>query len=106
MAKGQSEAGLAVGLTRAQLLRFVILPQAFRIALPPIINQYLNFTKNTSLAIAIGFAEITAITFQAIGNGYPAPQLILLLMGAFLLFSLSISSLVNILNRRLQLVGN
>jgi general L-amino acid transport system permease protein len=104
--KGQTEAANAIALTAFQRLRYVILPQAFRIALPPIINQYLNFTKNTSLAIAIGFAEITLITFQLIGNGYPAPQLILLLMGAYLLFSLSISFLVNILNRRLQLVGN
>lgn len=103
---GQTEAANAIALTGFQRLRYVILPQAFRIALPPIINQYLNFAKNTSLAIAIGFAEITLVTFQAIGNGYPAPQLILLLMGAYLLFSLTISLLVNILNRRLQLVGN
>jgi general L-amino acid transport system permease protein len=104
--RGQTEAANAIALTAFQRLRYVILPQAFRIALPPIINQYLNFTKNTSLAIAIGFAEVTLITFQLIGNGYPAPQLILLLMAAYLLFSLSISLLVNILNRRLQLVGN
>ena len=104
--RGQTEAANAIALSGFQRLRYVILPQAFRIALPPIINQYLNFTKNTSLAIAIGFAEITLITFQLIGNGYPAPQLILLLMGAYLLFSLSISAVVNILNRRLQLVGN
>ncbi len=104
--RGQTEAANAIALSGFQRLRYVILPQAFRIALPPIINQYLNFTKNTSLAIAIGFAEITLITFQSIGNGYPAPQLILILMGVYLLFSLTISLLVNILNRRLQLVGN
>jgi general L-amino acid transport system permease protein len=103
--RGQTEAANAVALTAFQRLRYVILPQAFRIALPPIINQYLNFVKNTSLAIAIGFAEITLITFQAIGNGFPAPQMILLLMAAYLVFSLTISLLVNILNRRLQLVG-
>ena len=104
--RGQTEAANAIALSGFQRLRYVILPQALRIALPPIINQYLNFTKNTSLAIAIGFAEITLITFQLIGNGYPAPQLILILMGVYLLFSLTISLLVNILNRRLQLVGN
>lgn len=104
--KGQTEAANAIALSGFQRLRYVILPQAYRIALPPILNQYLNFAKNTSLAIAIGFAEITLITFQAIGNGYPAPQLILLLMGAYLLFSLTMSILVNMLNRRLQLVGN
>ncbi len=103
--RGQTEAANALALSGFQRLRFVVLPQAFRIALPPIINQYLNFVKNTSLAIAIGYAEITVITFQAIGNGQPAPQLILLLMAAYLLFSLTISIVVNILNRRLQLVG-
>ena len=104
--KGQTEAANAIALSGFQRLRYVTLPQAFRIAQPPIINQYLNFAKNTSLAIAIGYAEITLITFQLIGNGYPAPQLILLLMAAYLLFSLTISIAVNILNRRLQLVGN
>jgi general L-amino acid transport system permease protein len=75
-----------------------------RIALPPVINQYLNYTKNTSLAIAVAFAEVTTVGFQAIGNGFPAPQIIVTLMGAYLLFSLTISFLVNILNRRLQYV--
>jgi len=104
--RGQTEAANAIALTTFQRLRYVTLPQAFRIALPPIINQYLNFVKNTSLAIAVGFAEITLVTFQAIGNGYPAPQLILTLMGVYLVFSLTISIVVNIINRRLQLVGN
>ena len=101
---GQTEAATALALTSFQRLRFVVLPQAMRIALPPVINQYLNYTKNTSLALAVGFAEITTISFQAIGNGQPAPQLILLLMASYLLFSLTISLLVNLLNRRLQLV--
>ncbi len=102
--KGQTEASNALALTSFQRLRHVILPQALRIAIPPIINQYLNFTKNTSLAIAVAFAEVTVVAFQAIGNGQPAPQLILILMGAYLMFSLVISFLVNLLNRRLQLV--
>ena len=104
--RGQTEAANAIALTAFQRLRYVVLPQAFRIALPPIINQYLNFVKNTSLALAVGYAEITLVTFQAIGNGYPAPQLILILMGVYLIFSLTISIIVNILNRRLQLVGS
>lgn len=102
--KGQTEAANALALTGFQRLRFVTLPQAMRIALPPVINQYLNYTKNTSLAIAVAFAEVTTIGFQAIGNGFPAPQIIVTLMGAYLLFSLSISFLVNLLNRRLQYV--
>jgi general L-amino acid transport system permease protein len=104
VALGQTEASNALALTAFQRLRFVILPQAMRTALPPTINQYLNFTKNTSLAIAVAYAEVTLIAFQAIGNGQPAPQLILILMGVYLVFSLVISLLVNILNRRLQLV--
>ncbi len=103
--KGQTEAANAIALSNFQRLRYVTLPQALRIALPPIINQYLNFTKNTSLAVAVGYAEITVITFQAIGNGRPAPQLILMLMLAYLLFTLTISFVVNLVNRRLQLAG-
>jgi general L-amino acid transport system permease protein len=99
--KGQSEAANSLALTRFQQLRYVVLPQAMRVAIPPIISQYLNFTKNTSLAIAVGYAEITRITFQTIGNGHPAVQLTFLLMLAYLLFSLTISLLVNIVNRRL-----
>ena len=102
--RGQTEAANAVALTSLQRLRFVILPQAMRIAIPPVISQYLNFTKKTTLAIAIGYAEVTRIAFQAIGNGQPAPQLVLVLMSIFLVFSLIISAMVNIVNRRLQLV--
>lgn len=102
--KGQTEAATALALSGFQRLRFVVLPQAMRIAIPPVINQYLNYVKNTSLAIVVGFAEVTLIAFQAIGNGQPAPQLIITLMAAYLLFSLSISLLVNLFNRRLRVV--
>jgi general L-amino acid transport system permease protein len=102
--RGQSEAANAIALSSFQRLRYVVLPQAMRVAIPPIISQYLNFTKNTSLAIAIGYAEMTRITFQLIGNGQPAPQMIALLMGGYLVFSLIISLIVNVVNRRLQLV--
>jgi general L-amino acid transport system permease protein len=102
--KGQSEAANSLALSSFQRLRHVVLPQAMRIAIPPVINQYLNFTKNTSLGIAIGYAEVTRITFQTIGNGQPAPQLIALLMLVFLAFSLTISLVINLVNRRMQLV--
>ncbi len=102
--KGQTEAASALALSGFQRLRFVTLPQAMRIALPPVINQYLNFTKNTSLALAVGYAEITTLAFQSIGNGQPAPQVILILMTVYLFFSLAISLAVNLLNRRLQVV--
>lgn len=102
--KGQTEAANALALSGFQPLRHVVLPQAMRIAIPPTINQYLNYVKNTSLAIAVGFADYVVIAFQAIGNGQPAPQVILLVMAGYLFMSLVISLVVNILNRRLQLV--
>lgn len=103
--KGQFEAADALALTGFQRYRFVILPQALRIAVPPTINQFLNLTKNTSLAVAIGYPDLTNLTKSLIGNGKPAPQSILILMAAYLAFSLIISLVVNVLNRRFQLAG-
>ncbi|MEL6893230.1 MAG: ABC transporter permease subunit, partial [Actinomycetota bacterium] len=103
--KGQNEASNALALNGFQRYRFVVLPQAFRIAVPPIINQFLNLTKNSSLAIAVAYPDITGLIKTAIGNGNPATQLIFVLMACYLLFSLTISFLLNIVNRRLQLVG-
>jgi general L-amino acid transport system permease protein len=74
------------------------------VAVPPVINQFLNLVKNTSLGIAVAYAEITSLTFTSIGNGRPAPQSILILMLVYLAFSLVISLLLNLYNRRLQLV--
>jgi general L-amino acid transport system permease protein len=82
----------------------VVLPQAFKVAVPPFINQCLNLVKNTSLGVAVAYAEITALTLTSIGNGRPAPQSILILMGVYLAFSLTISLILNIYNRRLQVV--
>jgi general L-amino acid transport system permease protein len=103
--KGQFEAAEALALTGFQRYRFVILPQALRIAVPPTINQYLNLTKNTSLAVAVGYPELTSLAKSLIGNGKPAPQSLLILMAIYLVFSLVISLLVNLFNRRLRLVG-
>ena len=103
--KGQIEAGNALALSGFQRYRFVILPQAARIALPPIINQFLNLVKNSSLATAVAFPEITSLVRTAIGNGNPAPQMILILMGCYLVFSLFISLILNILNRKLRIEG-
>lgn len=81
-----------------------MLPQAFRIAVPPIINQFLNYTKNTSLGLSVAYAEVTFVAKTVIGNGNPASQNILILMAAYLTFSLTISAVLNVVNRRLQLV--
>ncbi len=103
--KGQVEAANALALSGFQRYRFVILPQAFRIAFPPLINQTLNYTKNSSLALAIGFAEVTSVINNLFGQSQPVPQLILILMVSYLVFSLAFSAVGNFINRRLQLVG-
>jgi general L-amino acid transport system permease protein len=102
--KGQSEAANAVALTAFQRYRYVLLPQAARIAVPPMISQYLNLVKNTSLGVAVAYAEISNLTFISIGNGRPAPQSVVVLMGVYLMFSLTISIVLNIYNRHIQLV--
>lgn len=102
---GQSEAANAVGLSGWQRLRHVVLPQAFRISVPPIANQYLNLMKNSSLGIAISYYELTKITRVSIAQQAPAVQAIVLLMGLYLLISLSIALVTNLVNRRLTLKG-
>lgn len=99
--KGQTEAATAVGLTPFQRMRFVVLPQALRIMIPPLANQYVSLTKNSSLAVAIGYFELAQITKQAVGNAKPEPQLYLLLMLCYLFLSLVISLTANLVNRRL-----
>ncbi len=105
VSKGQTEAANALSLSSFQRYRYVVLPQAARIAIPPTINQYLNLTKNTSLGVAVAYADITAITQTSIGNGRPAVQSLVLLMLIYLTFSLTISFVMNRVNRRVQLVG-
>lgn len=101
--KGQTEAAEAIALSNGQRLRFVVLPQALRIAIPPLANQYLNLTKNSSLAVAIGYFDLTRITGQTIANSNPAPQAIGVLMLAYLVLSLTISLVANVVNRTLSL---
>ena len=103
--RGQSEAADAVGLSGFQRLRHIVLPQAFRISIPPISNQYLNLTKNSSLGIAISYYEVTKVTQVSIAQSAPAVQAILLLMGIYLVLSLTIALVTNLVNRRLTLRG-
>jgi general L-amino acid transport system permease protein len=103
--RGQSEAANAVGLSGFQRMRHVVLPQAFRISIPPIANQYLNLTKNSSLGVAISYYEITKVTRVSISQQAPAVQAILLLMGLYLVISLSIALVTNLVNRRMTLKG-
>lgn len=105
VAKGQSEASNALALSGFQRYRFVILPQALRIAIPPMINQFLNLTKNTSLGVVVAYPESTSLIRTAIGNGKPAVPLLAVLMLIYLGFSFFWSIMLNIVNRRFQLVG-
>ena len=105
VSRGQGEAADALGLSAFQRLRLVVLPQAFRIMIPPLANQFLNLTKNSSLGIAIAYAEVTRITRISIAQGAPAPQAIAVLMAVYLVFSLSIALVTNVVNRRLTLKG-
>lgn len=102
--KGQTEAGLALGLKRGQLLRMVVLPQAFRVILPPMGNQYLNLAKNTSLGIAVGYSEVVSVGQTLFNQTGATVQVILFWMGFYLVVSLIISAMVNWYNRRVQLV--
>lgn len=101
--KGQGEAASSLALSSFQRYRYVILPQALRTALPSITNQYLNLTKNTSLAAAVGYAELAYLTDISIGNDAPAPQSMLVMMAAYLVLSLIISVIANFFNRLLKL---
>jgi general L-amino acid transport system permease protein len=104
VSKGQSEAGMAVGLKRGQLLRLVVLPQAFRIMLPPMGNQYLNLAKNTSLGIAVGYPELVAVGQTIYNQTGATVPVVLLWMIFYLSVSLFLSFIVNWYNRKLKLV--
>ena len=104
--KGQKEAASSLGLKYSQSMRIVILPQALRVAIPPIINQYLNLTKNSSLATAIGYSEIVTIFSGTVLNVVgQAIEIIMLTMLVYLTISLTISLLLNIFNNKMQIKG-
>ncbi len=105
ISKGQTEAAAALGLRPARIMRLVILPQALRVIIPPVISQFLSLTKNTSLAIAVGYMDITGtlggITMNQTGREL---ECVLLLMLVYLFISLTISAGMNWYNNRVKLV--
>jgi general L-amino acid transport system permease protein len=103
--KGQKEAAEALGLTPRQQLQLVVLPLAARVAIPPLNNQYLNLTKNSSLALAIGYPEIVSVSNTIINQAARATQMLLLMMGTYLVLTLSISLVMNVLNRAVTRKG-
>lgn len=104
ISKGQTEAAAALGLRPGRIMNLVVLPQALRVIIPPLISQYLNITKNSSLAIAVGYADITAtlggITLNQTGR---AIECVLLLMLFYLTASLVISMVMNVYNASVKL---
>lgn len=102
--RGQTEAAASLGLRSGRIMSLVILPQALRVIIPPVISQYLNLTKNSSLAIAVGYMDVTGtlggITLNQTGR---AIECILMLMMFYLIISLSISAIMNAYNNRVKL---
>jgi general L-amino acid transport system permease protein len=100
VAYGQHEASLSLGLTRAMELRLVQLPQALRVIIPPMTNQYLNLTKNSSLAVAVGYPDLVSISNTSLNQTGRAIECIAIVMACYLTLSLLTSALMNWYNRR------
>lgn len=98
--RGQTEASGALGLSRGQQMRLVVLPQALRVIIPPITNQYLNLTKNSSLAVAIGYPDVVSISNTAINQTGRAVECIAIIMLVYLSTSLFTSAVMNAYNKR------
>ncbi|MCF6109969.1 amino acid ABC transporter permease [Mesorhizobium muleiense] len=102
--KGQTEAAGALGLRPGSILRLVVIPQAMRIVIPPLTSQYLNLTKNSSLAIAIGYPDLTATTGTVLNQTGQAIECVLIMMVVYLALSLLTSAVMNVVNARMALV--
>jgi general L-amino acid transport system permease protein len=102
--RGQTEAALALGLRRRQVLRFVVVPQAMRVIVPPLTNQYLNLTKNSSLAVAIGYPDLFAVfAGTTLNQTNQAVEVIGITMAVYLGISLVTSLAMNVYNARIRL---
>lgn len=102
--RGQIEAARAQGFTRRHILRLIVLPQSLRVIIPPLISQYLNLTKNSSLAIAIGFLDLYAVSQTMLNQSGRVVEVFLMIMGSYLSISLTISLVMNVVNKRFQIV--
>lgn len=101
--KGQWEAGLSLGLKPTLLMRLIIFPQALRVIIPPLTSQYLNLTKNSSLAIAIGYPDIYFVASTTFNQTGKAVEVMILIMLTYLTLSLTISLMMNFINRQFQI---
>jgi general L-amino acid transport system permease protein len=104
ISKGQTEAAMAIGLKPGQILNLVILPQALRVIIPPLTSQMLNLTKNSSLAVAIGFPDFVSVASTTINQTGQAIEGISLIMIVYLCFSLLTSLFMNWYNKKMALV--
>ncbi len=102
--KGQTEASYALGLRPGQTLRLNIIPQAMRVIIPPLASQYLNLTKNSSLAVAIGFPELVAAGGTVLNQSGQAVEIIAIWMAVYLTLSLLTSAFMNWFNSKMKLV--
>lgn len=102
--RGQWEAAGSIGLGKSKVLRLVILPQALRVMIPPMTSTYLNLTKNSSLAVAIGYPDIVSVVNTTLNQTGQAIEGVLIIMAAYLTVSLSISVFMNWYNRHIALV--
>jgi general L-amino acid transport system permease protein len=102
--RGQGEAAMALGLSPGQRLRLITLPQALRVIIPPMTSQYLNLTKNSSLAVAIGYPDLVAVANTTMNQTGQAIEAIAILMAVYLSISLAISMFMNWYNHRMRLV--
>ncbi|RTL97958.1 amino acid ABC transporter permease [Ancylobacter aquaticus] len=102
---GQTEAAHSLGLRHAQTLRLVIIPQAMRVIIPPLTSQYLNLTKNSSLAVGIGYPDLVAVfAGTALNQTGQAIEIIAITMGVYLLLSIITATIMNVYNKRVALV--
>ena len=104
VSKGQREAAMSIGLRPTPILNLVILPQALRVIIPPLTSQMLNLTKNSSLAVAIGFPDFVSVANTTINQTGQAVEGVALIMAVYLIFSLSTSAFMNWYNKKVKLV--
>lgn len=97
--KGQWNAALALGMTRLEAISYVIFPQALKLAIPPLASQYMNLTKNSSLAVVVGYPDLVSIGNSTINLNGQALEVIVIIMSVYLFLNLVISVLMNTLNK-------
>ncbi|WP_199520155.1 amino acid ABC transporter permease [Fulvimarina endophytica] len=103
VSRGQTEAASALGLRRGKILRLVVVPQAFRVIIPPLTSQYLNLIKNSSLGLAIGYPELFAIGTTVLNQSGQSIEIIVISMGVYLTISIVVSLFMNWFNTKMAL---